>query len=70
VVEPQGVGRYLVRRRGDDGEHLDTPRAAAARAAELLPDDCGTAVLGVAADIPAKALRCRTGFGSARFTES
>jgi hypothetical protein len=53
VVELQGAGRHLVRRRGDDGEYLDTPQAAAARAAELLPDDCGSAVLGTAADMPA-----------------
>ena len=69
MVEPQGDGRYLARRRGDDGEHLDTPQAAAARATELLPDACGTAILGTAADILASALRCRTGFGSARFTK-
>jgi hypothetical protein len=55
VIGPQNDGRYRVWRREqrDDGSELfDRPDAAAARAAELLPPDCGGAILGTAADLP------------------
>lgn len=59
VIAPQSDGRYRVRRwqhRDDEGEFFDAPEAAAARATELLPPDCGGAILGTAADPPARRL--------------
>jgi hypothetical protein len=53
MISPQRDGRYLVRNRGVEGEYLDTPQAAAARATELLPPDCGPAILSTAADVDA-----------------
>jgi hypothetical protein len=53
VIEPRGDGRYLVGRCREESEYLDTPQAAATRAAEILPADCGPAILGTAIDIPA-----------------
>lgn len=56
VIEPRSDGSYGVwmRQHRDEGESFDTPHAAVARAAELLPPDCGGAVLGTAADVPAQ----------------
>jgi hypothetical protein len=60
IILPLPDARFEIRARrsgvlapGDGGaEYADTARAAIARAAELVPEDCGPAVLGTAADVP------------------
>ncbi|WP_157435759.1 DUF6193 family natural product biosynthesis protein [Actinospica robiniae] len=52
VIEPHDDGSYRVWRRPNRDAHdeFDNPRAAVARAVELLPPDCDGAVLGTLSD--------------------
>lgn len=56
IIVPQPDGGYRVLPRlghhqSGDGEYFDTPQAALARAADLLPENTGAAIFGTAADL-------------------
>jgi hypothetical protein len=52
AIEPQNDGRYRVWRHRDESEYHDTAQAAVTRAADFLPHDCGTTILGTTDDVP------------------